>query len=183
MSRLLLALLWLPSAQAAPPWSLPAAELVQAAAPRIACSAPWCEGEIVIDAPKSVIVSTLLDFDRYTQIFPRVRSAVAASAGVLHLTMAMPFPLSDRDYVVQMVNVGDELYFEPVPHPITSEAVRLPDFAGRWILTPDGHGGTVVRYIWHTDLGTDIPGWATHRAWIVQGNEVLRRLKQALEQK
>ena len=177
----LLALLALPGAWAAPPWSLSGTEVVQEAEPRIACSAPWCEGEIVINATRSEIVATLLDFDRYTEIFPRVRAASAVSEGVLHLTMAMPFPLQDRDYVVQMVNTGDELYFEPVPHPTVSGVVRLSDFAGRWILVPNDRGGTVVRYIWHTDLGADIPDWATHRTWLVQGNEILRRLKQALE--
>lgn len=181
MSHVLFALLARPVAWSAPPWSLSGAVLVQDADPRIACSAPWCEGEIVIDASSSEIVATLLNFERYTEIFPRVRSARAVSEGVLHLTMAMPFPLQDRDYVVQMVNEGEELYFEPVPHPTVSGVVRLSDFAGRWILTPNEHGGTVVRYIWHTELGADIPAWATHRTWLVQGNEILRRLKQALE--
>jgi carbon monoxide dehydrogenase subunit G len=169
------------AAHAAPPLSLPGAEVIQASGPRITCQPPWCSGEIAIDAPPAAVMDTLMDFSQYPVVFPRVREVVALSESVTHITLAMPFPLQDRDYVITAVYERDSFYFEPVDYPEVDGVVRLADFSGRWMLTPAGTG-TTVRYIWHTDLGADIPSWAVSRAWSTQGNEVLGRLKDAVEQ-
>lgn len=178
--------LFLPLAAAVPPppLALPAgAEVVQEAAPRIVCQPPWCEATLDIAASPEAIRAILMDFSRYPQVFPRVRSALPVAGGRgVQVTLGMPFPLADRDYVVEMQ--GDPLHFVamPLPHPEVPGVVRLPDFAGRWHLVPSEEGeGTQVRYLWHTDLGADIPAWAVQRAWVTQGNEILLRLRDAAE--
>ena len=156
--------------------------VIQTEGPRIVCAPPWCEGEITIAVSPERVLAELSDFEQYPQLFPRVRTATIISEEIRHLSLAMPFPLQDRDYAIAVTIEEESIYFVPAPFPITPNVVRLPDFAGRWVLTPDGPNQTVVRYIWHTDLGADIPSWAIRRAWSIQGNEVLGRLKLALEE-
>jgi len=175
-------ILWLTAATlAAPPTALTGATTIQADSPRIACAPPWCEGEIFIDAPPQEVRATLLDFSGYTELFPRVGSVKQLDAGGIHLTLSMPFPLQDRDYVATAVMGETTIVMTPRPHPLVTDVVRLPDFAAHWSIEPEGDGCR-VRYIWHTDLGADIPSWALQRAWTTQGNEVLGRLKLAVEE-
>ena len=186
MTALLSLLLSSTSASASPPTALTGeVTVVQAASPRIACAPPWCEARIDIQAPPEVVEAVLLDFAAYPEVFPRVRAA-EASGDLVHVTLAMPFPLSDRDYVVSMRAPSPGVFVaEPAPDavPETEGVVRLPDFAGRWELSPLADGAqTRARYIWHTDLGADIPTWAVERAWRTQGQEILGRLKVAAEE-
>lgn len=165
-----------------PPLPLPAtAEVIQASGPHIACQPPWCAATIWVDAPPEEVLAILMDFKAYPKVFPRVRSVELLQDGrAVHITLAMPFPLADRDYVVQMQGEGLQFAVVPMPWPEVPGVVRLPAFAGRWALVPD-QGGTTVRYLWHTDLGADIPDWAVRRAWVTQGNEILLRLRDAAE--
>lgn len=165
---------------ATPPRTLPGAAVIQEADPRIVCARPWCIGEISIDAPPEVVRATLLDFSQYPTLFPRVRSVVAVREDVVHVTLAMPFPLQDRDYVITAASSGDDLTLVPVAHPAVDGVVRLTEFSGRWTFAADGEG-TRVQYAWHTELGADIPEWAWERAWRTQGNEILGRLKRGVE--
>lgn len=168
------------SLAAAPPRALPGGTLIQEAGPRITCAPPWCVGELSIDAPPEVVRATLQNFSHYPTMFPRVRSVESVSGDVVHVTLQMPFPLQDRDYIIRATSAGDELTLLPVAHPLVEGVVRLPEFSGRWTFQPEGEGTAVV-YVWHTDMGADIPEWAWERTWRTQGSEVLGRLKRYVE--
>ena len=146
---------------------------------------PWCQARATIDAGVGEIDAVLRDFAGYPRVFPRVGAVRVLAADTVYFSLAMPFPLADREYVARFARrvEGETVRFDwesvesAVPR---TDAVRLAEFAGTWTLRPEG-GGTAVTYTWQADLGGDVPAWALPRAWATQGNEVLSKLAAAVE--
>ena len=100
----------------------------------------------------------------------------------------MPFPLAPRDYIAKFTRTptaaGFTLSWEATEHPdapMTDACVRLLHTAGTWTVEPLSESQSTVHYRWNAELGGDVPGWALPRAWQMQGDEVLGRLKTAAE--
>jgi carbon monoxide dehydrogenase subunit G len=149
---------------------------------------PWCTASVQIDAPLATVDGILSDFDGLPDIFPRIQSSSRLEDSVIYVVLEMPFPLAPRDYIARFTReeVGGEvrLHWVAAEHPAapqTTGRVRLLSTAGTWTLRPDSTQTTEVIYRWNAELGGDIPTWALPRAWQMQGDEVLGRLKSAAE--
>ncbi|MFT5681941.1 MAG: putative membrane protein [Myxococcota bacterium] len=149
---------------------------------------PWCTASVTIDAPAAQVEGILSDFSGLPSIFPRIESSSQLDENIIHVVLEMPFPLAPRDYVAKFTReeaAGEtRLHWIAVEHPAAplSEAhVRLLSTAGTWTIRPDSETTTEVIYRWNAELGGDVPSWALPRAWQMQGDEVLGRLKVAAE--
>jgi len=149
---------------------------------------PWCSASVQIDAPASSVNRILTNLDGLEHVFPRIATSSPLTADTIYVVLEMPFPLAPRDYVAQFTRteVGGEvrLSWEAVVHPSAPPGVgnvRLHHTAGVWTIRPLSESRTEVLYRWNADLGGDIPSWALPRAWQMQGDEVLGRLKVAAE--
>jgi hypothetical protein len=149
---------------------------------------PWCSASVEIQAPVSRIDGILTNLDGLEDVFPRIESSILLSPDTLYVVLEMPFPLVPRDYVArftrQEADGAVSLSWEAALHPDAPQGVgnvRLPHTAGVWTIRPLSADRTEVRYQWNADLGGDIPSWALPRAWQMQGDEVLGRLKVAAE--
>jgi len=170
----------------APPIKLAAAVAVtlQQQPVHISCVDPWCQAEQVIDAPADRVRGLITNTDNYPTLFPRVRSARRLDRDTVHIILKMPRPLSARDYVVTFSTAtSGDLVFQPEVHPDAppqADTVRLTEFAGRWSITPlDGGRRCSVRYVWHAELGGELPSWAKSRTRVTTGQEILTRLTAA----
>lgn len=185
---LCLSALALPSGAAS--WSVLAEGDPSAGEARVSCTEeggkPWCKSEAVLPASPDAVEAVLTDFSRYTEVFLRVTSCRVLEPQVVHVTLDMPAPLSDRDYIARFersVDGADRVFrWKAVEHPLAppGEAVRLVRSAGEWRLSPAAGGKTRLTYTWEAELGGDIPEWALPRAWTVQGTEVVEWLIAAL---
>lgn len=157
---------------------------------RVSCTEiagkPWCRSEAVLPGSPEQLEAILTDFSRYTQVFQRVTSCRVLEPNVVHVTLDMPAPLSDRDYIARFeksVEGADRVFrWVAVEHPEAppGEAVRLVNSAGEWRLSPAPEGRTRLTYTWEAELGGDIPTWALPHARVIQGDEVIGWLIAAL---
>ena len=127
------------------------------------------------------------DKGNYHKIFDRVTSSKIIRSDVVHIRIDMPFPISDRDYVVRYnieEGYNDISYkFESAKDiyiPEYSSSIRLPDAAGEWYLKKLNDSSTQVVYTWNGYLGGDFPSFALTRAWTTQGNEMINWLEESL---
>ena len=115
-------------------------------------------------------------------LFESVLSINVLAEDTMHITLDYPAPLDDRDYVAKYTygTSGDARTFTwtPVVHdgaPETAAAVRLPNFAGEWHLSPQG-AETLVRYTWQAEINGSFPTFAYSQAWKKAGHEALKDL-------
>ena len=149
---------------------------------------PWCTASVQIDAPVSSVAGVLKNLDGLERVFPRVTTSSLLSSDIVYVVLEMPFPLAPRDYIAkftrQEADGGVRLSWEATVHPDAPAGeghVRLPHTAGAWDIRPLSDSRAEVIYRWNADLGGDIPSWARPKAWQIQGEEVLGRLKAAAE--
>ena len=149
---------------------------------------PWCTATVQIDAPIASVEAVLSDFNGLPAVFPRIQSSTRLAENTIHVILEMPFPLAPRDYIARFTREmsGDEvrLSWTAAEHPaapLSEDAVRLLHTAGSWTLRPLSDAQTEVCYYWNAELGGDVPNWALPRAWQMQGDEVLGRLRSAAE--
>ena len=149
---------------------------------------PWCTATVTIDAPTAKVEGILSNFSGLPDIFPRIDSSSVLAENTIYVVLEMPFPLVPRDYIAKFTReeVGDEvrLHWVAVEHPDApppESRVRLLNTAGTWTLRAETESSTEVIYRWNAELGGDVPSWALPRAWQLQGDEVLGRLKSAAE--
>tara|TARA_B100001123_G_scaffold407934_1_gene500655 strand:+ start:203 stop:808 length:606 start_codon:yes stop_codon:yes gene_type:complete len=129
------------------------------------------------------------DLENYYQIFDRVKSSDVISDDIVHIRIDMPFPLSDRDYIVQYeIDIQSDYKsykFQAVKDteiPVNGDCIRLVNAAGEWYLKAVDGTSTKVVYTWNGELAGDFPNWALTRAWGKQGNEMIEWLTESLEE-
>ncbi|MDP6933283.1 MAG: hypothetical protein QGG40_10225 [Myxococcota bacterium] len=164
-------------------------EVLQEGDPWIGCTTvdamPWCRSIGTIDAPVATIARLLEDHAGYPRIFTRITESRVLEPNVVHLTLDMPYPVANRDYVVRYdrsTEGQEQVYrFQAVEHPDAplGEAVRLIHAGGEWRISAAEGNRTTVAYTWCGELRGDFPDWALPRAWGVQGNEVMDWLQAA----
>jgi len=129
------------------------------------------------------------DLENYYQIFDRVKSSDIVADDIVHIRIDMPFPISDRDYIVQYKtekNKDNVSYkFQAVKDTnikLSDGCIRLANAAGEWYLKAVNESSTKVVYTWNGELGGDFPDWALTRAWGKQGSEMIEWLSESLEE-
>jgi hypothetical protein len=148
---------------------------------------PWARAEAVMPGSMAQLVALLKDFQGYPRFMDRITETRVYDENIVHLILDMPFPLANRDYVVEYTRgqQGDVVIFDfvAVDHPSATTiegSVRLPRAEGQWRLQPISATETRVTYIWNGELLGDFPDWALTKAWVTQGQEVLGWLEDAL---
>lgn len=180
-------LLLLAAASAAnPPGDDAGWEVLTSSPVRVECATvsgqPWCRSFGVIHAPIGQVDGALRDMSTSAHLFESVLSINVLAEDTMHITLDYPAPLDDRDYVAKYAyrTEGEVRTFTwtPVVHPgapETDAAVRLPNFAGEWRLSPEGDG-TAVRYTWQAEINGSFPTFAYSQAWKKAGHEALKDL-------
>ena len=148
----------------------------------------WCRTKGTIDAPISEVQILIENKKDYPKIFKRIKKTEIITDKIVYIALDMPFPFSDRDYVVKYINKkegSDLLYgYHAVLHdkvPLYDGYVRLINARGEWRLKTLEANKTEITYTWNGELRGDFPDWALSRAWKQQGMEVIDWLKDALE--
>ena len=148
----------------------------------------WCRTKGAIDAPISEVQTLIENKKDYPKIFKRIKNTEIITDKIVYIALDMPFPFSDRDYVVKYINKkegSDLLYgyhavlYDKVP--LYDGYVRLINARGEWRLKTLEANKTEITYTWNGELRGDFPDWALSRAWKQQGMEVIDWLKDALE--
>ena len=141
---------------------------------------PICKAERVLPHNINLISNAIEDKQNYPQIFDRITKIRIYEEDIIHIYLDMPFPISNRDYIVkyefEKIATTMVYHFYAVTHPNSiqfSNSIRLPNAGGKWILEPINKNETKVTYIWNGELLGDFPNWALSRAWATQGQEVL----------
>lgn len=126
----------------------------------------------------------------YPDVFKRISKVHIFEDDIIHIILDMPFPFSNRDYVVKYIESGqdgEKIYrFFSVTEPaveIEKNVVRLINASGEWRLAAKSANTTEVSYIWNGELLGSFPDWALTDAWETQGVEVLNWLEEALNEK
>tara|TARA_Y100000994_G_scaffold10732_1_gene8586 strand:+ start:7469 stop:8077 length:609 start_codon:yes stop_codon:yes gene_type:complete len=129
------------------------------------------------------------DLENYYQIFDRVKSSKIIEDDIIHIRIDMPFPISDREYIVEYDTQKNNDYLsykfqavKDIDIPLNSDCIRLENAAGEWYLKEVDGASTKVIYTWNGELGGDFPDWALSRAWTKQGTEMIEWLSESLEE-
>ena len=149
----------------------------------------WCRTISTLPFEINKISKMIEDKGNYYNIFDRVTESREVGDDMVYIRIDMPFPISDRDYLVKYtVNKDLEMAsykFQTVKEydfPVFSSSVRLENAAGEWYLKKIDPSSTQVVYTWNGDLGGSFPSYALTRAWDKQGNEMIIWLKESLEE-
>ena len=148
---------------------------------------PVSKAETILHHPMNDIANVIQDVGHYPNIFKRVTTTRQLESNVIQILLDMPFPFDGRDYIIKYQTEKSEnkwiFSFFAVEHPLgvlDPNHVRLPNAFGIWILTKQEMNKTRVTYAWNGELLGKFPDFALHRAWTIQGTEVLNWLDQAL---
>ena len=149
----------------------------------------WCRTISLLPYNIDRISKMIEDKGNYYKIFDRVTSSTIVRDDVVHIRIDMPFPISDRDYVVRYTieDRFNEISYKfesakDIYIPKFSSSIRLPNAAGEWYLRRIDDTSTEVVYTWNGELGGDFPSFALTRAWTTQGNEMIVWLKESLDE-
>ena len=149
----------------------------------------WCRTTSILPYSIDKISKMIENLENYHQIFDRVKLSEVVADDIVHIRVDMPFPISDRDYIVQYETEKENEYisykFQAVKDTKiseTSNCIRLVNAAGEWYLRVVDNSSTEVVYTWNGELAGDFPDWALTRAWSKQGNEMLEWLGESLDE-
>ena len=150
----------------------------------------WCRTTSKLSFSIDEISQMIEDLKNYYQTFDRVTSSKVVAEDIVHIRIDMPFPISDRDYIVRYITdkkdggisykfkAADDILID-----INDDCIRLVNAAGEWYLKRLNSSTTEVVYTWNGELRGDFPSWALTRAWRTQGLEMINWLKESLEEK
>ncbi len=149
----------------------------------------WCRTQSTLPYSIDKISRMIEDLENYYQIFDRVKSSDVMKEGIVHIRIDMPFPISDRDYIVEYTTEKKDKYIsykfqaaKDTQIPLNDSCIRLANAAGEWYLRVIDESSTEVVYTWNGELAGDFPDWALTRAWGKQGSEMIEWLTESLEE-
>ena len=150
---------------------------------------PVCQTRADLPYPMKSISNIIEDIENYPNVFKRITTAKILDDDIAYLMLDMPFPFSDRDYIIQFIKDKSEtdwvFSFKAVTHvdaPPNERSVRLINAAGAWLIRPISNNETSVTYTWNGELLGEFPSWALPKAWKTQGNEIIEWLGAALNE-
>jgi len=150
------------------------------------------EVEGVVEAPVDVVRAVLLDLERFVEWFPstsewRVLSPPRDGSARVYGRQALPWPVRDRDYVVEYRwwdEAGDFVLradaVRGAEPPATEDSVRVEWMETEWRISATP-GGTAVRYRYLGDFGGRLPAFAARFAWRSRAPIVIERLRDQVE--
>ena len=149
----------------------------------------WCRTSSTLPYGFDEISSMIEDLASYHEVFDRVTESRVIGDDIVYIRVDMPFPLSDRDYIVKYTTTKDSIVashkFQAVKNddaPVYSSSVRLENAAGEWYIKRIADSSTRVVYTWNGDLGGSFPSYALTTAWAKQGSEMIIWLEESLEE-
>ena len=149
----------------------------------------WCRTSSTLPYGFNEISNMIEDLASYHKIFDRVTESRVIGDDIVYIRVDMPFPLSDRDYIVKYTTTKDSIIashkFQAVKNddaPVYSSSVRLENAAGEWYIKRISDSSTRVVYTWNGDLGGSFPSYALTTAWAKQGSEMIIWLEESLEE-
>ena len=149
----------------------------------------WCRTAATLPYKFNQISKIIEDLGSYHEIFDRVTESRVINDDIVYIRIDMPFPISDRDYIVKYVTTKDSniasYKFQAIKNdkaPVYSNSVRLDNAAGEWYLKKITNSSTRVVYTWNGDLGGSFPSYALTTAWTKQGSEMIEWLQESLEE-
>ena len=150
----------------------------------------WCRTRSVLQYNINKISIMIEDLGNYHNVFDRVVLSKIVDDNVVHIRVDMPFPISDRDYIVRYTtnktkNSASYKFkaAKDVSISIGDDCIRLINAAGEWYIKSIDDLSTEVTYTWNGELRGDFPNWALTRAWKTQGLEMINWLQESLEEK
>ena len=152
---------------------------------------PWVRGTGEIAAAPDRIAQVVTDFRRYREIFaPAVKTARVLegdrSRARLHLVWPYPFPLRNRDAVVEYAREelpggGWRIAWRDAARPgDPREGVRIARVLGETRIELSETNRSRVTYAFLGDLGGKFPRSAEEKAWRAEPVEYFRALRRAL---
>lgn len=148
----------------------------------------------VIEAGVPAVRSVLLDLEGFGRWFPataewRVLDRPEPGRATVYGRQALPWPVADRDYVVEYRWGDEEGVFvlsavalgraDPAAPP---SVVRIERMRTEWRVesTP---GGAAVRYRYQGDVGGRLPEWVARTGWRSRTPVVIERLREEVERR
>ncbi len=126
----------------------------------------------VIDAPLNKITAVLLDVNRAADwVYATKKSTLLKQLNPLELyyysEVSVPWPASNRDYVVYMKVSQDEKTKavsvvgenKPTYLPAVKNIVRIQQSYTKWSMTPLQNGQVQIEYYLQVDPGGIVPAW------------------------
>ena len=158
---------------------------------RVSPGPPWIRGTAEIGASPDRIAQVVTDFGRYREIFaPALKTARVLEGdrnrSRLHLVWPYPFPLRNRDAVVEyaseeMPDGGWRISWRDAARERDPrEGVRISRVLGETRIEPLEGNRSLVTYAYLGDLGGKFPRSAEEKAWREQPVQYVRALRRAL---
>jgi len=150
---------------------------------------PWCKAIITLNYSQEDILKEIRNISNYEKIFDTVISSKEYENNIVHIILDLPGVFSNRDYIVSFNYINEFEKNKTIIYEFSSvddfieinyDYVRLINAGGQWRLKSINDNITEVTYIWNGDMSGNFPSWGLKRAWLKQGNEVLKNLKTAL---
>lgn len=152
---------------------------------------PWLRGTADIPVLPRQVAAVVTDFRAYPAIFaPAIKKAAvlesSASAARVHVVWPYPFPLRNRDAVIEyrfetLADGTFVLSWSGKARPgDPGEGVRIEQVEGETRVAALGPGSSRVTYAYLGDLGGKFPRSAEEKAWRAEPVEYFRALRRRL---
>jgi hypothetical protein len=149
----------------------------------------WLEVEVVgsVPAPLPQVRAVLLDLPRFGDWYPAIGAwrvlERSGDVALVHGRQDLPWPVSDRDYVVRYrwwQDTQQRFFLEAValvdaPPAPEDGVVRIEAMRTVWRLEASG-GQTAVLYTYQGEVGMPLPDWAAQAGWRSQTKRVIEGL-------
>ncbi len=150
----------------------------------------WVRSKITLNNSIDDVLSVLDDHKNYQNTFEKIIKCEVNSDNYVYIVVDLPFPFTNRDYVVVYKDFFDKDHFvyqyysqEHEDFPLQNDNIRLPNAAGEWRLIPINDNTTKVIYTWNGEFLGDFPDWALTKAWSTQGQYLLNSIKEELQKR
>jgi hypothetical protein len=151
----------------------------------------------IVESNLSGVVATIMDTQSLSEWMPNTKSAQVIEKNdkngtfVLHLILALPFPLANRDVVVkgywlQDANGDVTIYSKTIADarvPLNPKMVRITNYEGGWVLKALDANRVEVTVLGITDPAGAIPVGIANKFVQLQPFEMLKRLPNAVKGK
>ncbi len=154
------------------------------------------KAQAVLSAPINAVVGTIMDTPNASEWIPNTgfiqmidRSEFSQGKAKLYYLIDMPFPLADRDLVINskmsknpsgIIRIDNQIASDS-RYPAKPGVVRINQYTGSWLLEPLGNSKTRVTLQGDADPGGAIPIWATNLFVTKQPTDMLKNMREQVK--